>query len=78
MPAWCALYSMKQQLQFFGTQAEAGPLARGPAKCALLKTLRTEPKARPIPVQKPDPVTPFIGENKQVAAKDLLIEDCLS
>jgi hypothetical protein len=74
----CAFDSVQKQLQFFGTQAEADALARGPAECASFQTLRTKPKARPIPVQKPDPVAPFIGEDKQVAAKDLLMEDCLS
>ena len=65
---------MKQQLQFFRAQADAGTLAGGPVECALFETLGANPQAAPIPKDQFDPVSQFVGEQENVAAERILRE----
>jgi hypothetical protein len=68
---------MNQQLQFFGTQADAGAVARGPAECTFFETLGANPKSTAIPIENTDSVTELIGEQEQMPAENFLVENRL-
>ncbi len=73
----CSFYTVKQQLQLFGTQAETGAFAPRPSECAFFKAFGTNPQATSIPIKELYPVSQFVGEEEKVATQRILRQYCL-
>ncbi len=69
-----AFYSVQQQLQLFGTQAEADAIARRPAERAPFETFCANPKSASVPKHDLYPVSQLVGEKKNMATQRILCE----
>src|SRR5437762_5087531 len=75
--SWDTFDPVNEQLEFFRAESAAGALAGHPGKRPPFQSFGVEHQARPIPKEDLQPVATLIGEDKEMSADGILLEDFL-